>query len=92
VPDTTHREEIKLTTEVEDEVEEALEEIEDRWYAITFNNQDIMQENVHFHPRHVCIVAHPIMKQKTVRHYLGRSRKREIKTIKMFNGFLQKRG
>jgi pyruvate/oxaloacetate carboxyltransferase len=73
---------------VEDEVEEALEEAEDRWYAITVNNQDTMQENVHFHLRHVCIVAHQIMTQKIVRHYWGRSRKRGIRTIRMFNGFL----
>jgi hypothetical protein len=34
---------------VEDEVEEALEEAEDWWYAITINKKDTMQENVHFH-------------------------------------------
>ena len=55
---TTHREEIKLATEVKDEVEEALEEAEDRWYAMTVNDQDTMQENVHFHLRCVCIVMH----------------------------------
>jgi hypothetical protein len=33
-----HCEEIELATEVEDEVEEALEEVEDHWYAITINN------------------------------------------------------
>jgi hypothetical protein len=60
------REEIDLATEVEEEVDKALEEVEDRWYAITINNHDIMQENVHFHMRHVCIVAHRIMTQKTV--------------------------
>jgi hypothetical protein len=41
--------EIELVTEVEDGVEEALEEAEDWWYAIIVNNQDTMQENVHFH-------------------------------------------
>jgi hypothetical protein len=46
---TMPHEEIELATEVEDEVEEALEEAEDWWYAITVNNQDTMQENVHFH-------------------------------------------
>jgi hypothetical protein len=43
------REEIELATEVEDEQEEALEEVEDQWYVTIVNNQDIMQENVHFH-------------------------------------------
>jgi hypothetical protein len=53
-----HREETKLDIEVENKAEEALEEVEDRWYAIIVNNQDTMQENVHFHLQHVCIVAH----------------------------------
>jgi hypothetical protein len=44
-----HCKEIELATEVEDEVEEVLKEAEDRWYAIIVNNQDTMQENVHFH-------------------------------------------
>jgi plasmid maintenance system killer protein len=43
-----HHEEIELATEVEDEVEEALEEVEDQWYSISVNNQYIMQENSHF--------------------------------------------
>jgi hypothetical protein len=34
---TTYRDENNLDTEVEDEVEEALEEVEDRWYVITVN-------------------------------------------------------
>jgi hypothetical protein len=72
--------------------EEALEEAEDQWYVTTINNQDTMQENVHFHLRHVCIVTHQIMIQKIVQHYWGRSRKREIRTIRMFSGFLQKQG
>jgi hypothetical protein len=91
-PSTTHCEEIEMAIEVEDEEEEALEEAEDRWYVTNVNNQDTMKENVHFHLRHVCIVAHQIMTQKTVRHYWGRSRKREIRTIKMFSGFLHKQG
>jgi hypothetical protein len=44
-----HHEEIKLATKVEDEVEEALEEAEDQWYAIISNKQDTMKENVYFH-------------------------------------------
>jgi hypothetical protein len=87
-----HCEEIELATEVEEEEEEALEEAEDQWYATTVNNQDTMQENVHFHLRHVCIVVHQIMTQKTVPHYWGRSRKREIRTIRMFSGFRWKQG
>jgi hypothetical protein len=61
-----HHGDIELATEVEDEVEEALEEAEDQWYVITFNNQDTMHKNVHSHLRHVCIVAHQIMTHKTV--------------------------
>jgi hypothetical protein len=52
-----HREEIEQATEVEDEREEVLDEVEDQWYVIIVNNQDIMQGNVHFHQQHVCIVA-----------------------------------
>jgi hypothetical protein len=85
-------EDIELDTEVEDEVEEASEETEDRWYAIIVNKHETMQENVHFHLQHVCIVAHQIMTQKIVRHYWGRSRKRGIRTIIMPNGFLPKQG
>jgi hypothetical protein len=44
-----HHEGIELATEVEEEKEEALEEVEDQWYATIVNNQDTMQENVHFH-------------------------------------------
>jgi hypothetical protein len=66
-----------------------LEEAKDRWYAIIVNNHDTMQENVHFHLRHVCIVVHQIMTQKIVQHYWGRYRKREIR---MSSGFLQKQG
>jgi hypothetical protein len=44
-----HRDEIEMATEVEDEVEEALEEVEDQWYSITLNNLNTLQENVHFH-------------------------------------------
>jgi hypothetical protein len=36
------REGIKLDIEVEEEKEEALEEVEDQWYVTTINNQDIM--------------------------------------------------
>jgi hypothetical protein len=45
-----HQEEIEMDTEVEEEEEEVLEEAEDYWYATTVNNQDTMQENVHFDP------------------------------------------
>jgi hypothetical protein len=38
-----------LSIEAEDKKEEALEEVEDQWYVTTINNQDTMQENVHFH-------------------------------------------
>ena len=89
---TMHCKDIELATEVEEEVEEALEEEEYWWYAINFNNQDTMQENVHFHLWHVCTVVHQTMTQNTVWHYWGRYRTREIKTIRMFNVFLQKWG
>jgi hypothetical protein len=56
-----HHEDIELAIVVEKEEEEALEEAEDQLYATIVNNQDTMQENVHFHLRHVCIVAHQIM-------------------------------
>jgi hypothetical protein len=46
---TTPCEEIEMATEVEDKVEEDLEEAEDRWCAITKNNQETMQDNFHFH-------------------------------------------
>jgi hypothetical protein len=69
-----------------------LEEAEDYWYATTVNNQDTIKENAHFLPWHVCIVAHQIMTQKNVLHYWGRSKKREIRKIKMFSGFRQKQG
>jgi hypothetical protein len=52
---------IELATKVEEEQEEALEEVEDQWYTTIFKNRDTMQENVHFHLRRVCIVAHQIM-------------------------------
>jgi hypothetical protein len=39
-----HPEDIELAIEVEEE-----EEVEDQWYAINVNNQDIMKNNVHFH-------------------------------------------
>jgi hypothetical protein len=61
-----HREEIEQATEVEDEREEVLDEVEDQWYVIIVNNPDIMQGNVHFHQQHVCIVAHRTMIQKNV--------------------------
>jgi hypothetical protein len=64
-----HREEIELATEVEDEQEEALQEVEDQWYVTTVNNQDTMKENVHFQRRLVCIVAHQIMTQKNAPRY-----------------------
>ena len=60
---------IKMATKLEEEQEEDLEEAEDQWYAAIVNNQDTMQKNVHFHLRHVCIVAHQIMTQKNVLHY-----------------------
>jgi hypothetical protein len=34
----THRKGIELDTEAEEEKEEALEEVEDQWYATTVNN------------------------------------------------------
>jgi hypothetical protein len=43
------REGIELDKEAKDEQEEALEEVKDQWYVTTVNNQDTMQENVHFH-------------------------------------------
>jgi ribosomal protein S18 len=89
---TTPCKEINIGTKVEDEVEEALKYVEDKWYSITIKNQGTMQENVHFHLRHVCIVTHKIMTQKIVQYYWGISRKREIKTIIMFNGFMHKQG
>ena len=64
-----HQEEIELAIEVEEKQEEALEEVEDQWYVTIVNNWDIMQENVHFHQRLVCIVTHQIMTQKNVWHY-----------------------
>jgi hypothetical protein len=89
-PSTIDHEEIELATEVEEEEEGALEEPEDQWYATIFNKQDTMKENFHFHLQHVCFFSHHIITQKNFLHYLGRSRKREIKTIKMFSGFRQK--
>jgi hypothetical protein len=83
-----HREDIELATNVEDKVDEALEEAEDRRYVITINNQDTMHENVHFHLRHVCIVVHQIMTKRIVQHYWGRSRRRGIRTIRMYSGYL----
>jgi hypothetical protein len=56
-----NHEEIELATEVEENEEEDLEEEENRWHATTSKNLDTMQENVHFHLRHVRIVAHQIM-------------------------------
>jgi hypothetical protein len=85
-----HCEEIELDIEVEEEVEEDLEEEYDRWYVIIVNNQDTMHENVHVHLRHICIFVHHIMTQKIVQHCWGRSRRRGIKTIRMYNGYLQK--
>jgi hypothetical protein len=84
--------EIELATKVDDEVEEALEEAEDRWYSITVNNQDTMHDNFHFHLRHLCLVTYHIMTQKIARHYWGISRRRGIRTIRMFNGFMQREG
>ena len=55
-----HREGIELDIEVDEEQEEALEEVEDQWYTTIFKNHDTMQENVHFHLRRVCIVMHQI--------------------------------
>jgi hypothetical protein len=82
-----HCGEIELAIEVEEEEEEDLEEAMDQWYATTINNQDTMREDSHFHLQRVCIVTHQIMAQKTVPHYWGRSKKREIGTTRMFNGF-----
>jgi len=81
-----------MGTKVEEEKEEALEEVEDQWYATTVNNQETMQENAHFHLQHVCIVVHQIMTRENALHYLERSKKREIKTIRTFSGFQQKKG
>ena len=63
-----HHKQIELDTQVEEEEEEeeALEEAEDQWYDTIVNNKDTMQENSHFHQRHVCIVVHQIMTQKNV--------------------------
>jgi hypothetical protein len=44
-----HHEGIELATKVEEEQDEALEEVEDQWYTTIFKNCDTMQENVHFH-------------------------------------------
>ena len=62
------REEIAQATEGEDEPKEGSNEVYDQWYVKIVNNQDIMQENVHFHQQHVCIVTHWTMIQKNVRH------------------------
>jgi hypothetical protein len=51
---------------VEDEPEEVSDEVEDQWYVTIVNNQDIMQENVHFHQQLVCIVVHRTMIQRNV--------------------------
>jgi hypothetical protein len=56
-----HHEGIEMDTYVEEEKEEALEEVEDQWYVTIVNNQDIMQENAHFHQCLVCIVMYRIM-------------------------------
>jgi hypothetical protein len=63
------REEIEQPTEVEDELEEVLDEVEDYWYATISNNWDIMQGNVHFNQQHACIFVHQTMIQKNVQHY-----------------------
>jgi hypothetical protein len=68
-PYNAPRGDIERATEVEDEQEEVLEEVEDQWYVTTFKNWDIMQENVHFHQRLVCIVVHRIMTWKNVLRY-----------------------
>jgi hypothetical protein len=86
------REEIEMVIELEAELDEALEEVEDQWYVTNFNNQDIMQGNVHFHQQLGCIVAHRITTRKNVLHYSGRSRKRGTKTTRMFSGFSPKQG
>ena len=57
----THHERIELAIEMEEEKEEALEEVMDQWYATIVNNQDTMQENSHFHVRTLCIFMHQFM-------------------------------
>ena len=63
------REEIELSIEVEEEQEEALEEVEDQWYVTIVNNWDTMQGNAHFHQQLVCIVMHQTTRQRNVQHY-----------------------
>jgi hypothetical protein len=55
------REEIEQTTEVEDKPEEVSDEVEYQWYVTTFKNWEIMQGNVHFHQKLVCIFMHHSM-------------------------------
>jgi hypothetical protein len=58
--------EIEKATEEEDEPNEVEDEVEDQSHVTIVNNQYIMQGNVCFHQRLVCIVAHQIMTQKNV--------------------------
>ena len=60
---------MKLSTDLEEEREEALEEVEDQWYLKIVKNRDIMQGNAHFHQQLVCIFPHQITTQKNVQHY-----------------------
>jgi hypothetical protein len=79
-----------VDTEVEDEVEEDLEEVEVQYCATTANSRDIMQGKFHFHLQHVCIVVHPTMIQRISQHFWGRFKKKGNRTTIMFSGFLQK--
>jgi hypothetical protein len=58
------QEEIEQATEVEDEQDEVLDEVEDEWYVTIVNNRDIMQGNFHFHQQPVFIGTHQTMIRK----------------------------
>ena len=69
-----HRVEIEQDTEVGDEREEVLDEVEDQWYATIVNNQNIMKENICFHQKLACIDQ--TMIHKTLQHSWERSQEK----------------
>jgi hypothetical protein len=54
-----------------------------------YQKQGTMQENVHYHLRHACIVVQQITIQRIAQHCWGRYRKNIIKIIRMYSGSLQ---
>jgi hypothetical protein len=54
-PNIIHRVEIDVDSGVEAREKEDVDEVEGQWSDTTVNNQDTMQDIVHFHMRHVCI-------------------------------------